>query len=589
MEKSPTLSTERTGSDSPVYLLESGVRTLSMGVSDQDELPWFPELYKVLSRVVEGSSGRKSSGLVPVSDGLAARVGESIGMFYYEREFPLMDVAVISRKCWDRLVDAYFHGRYIRKGPHYDIVIEAAKHRYQNLIKENRVVCPRSCIYAGVDGHESRKVIIWDDDNLFINITAFYSWCISVNFPVSLIEKAQFVTGIDREGDAVIPRIEIIAVTDEAVSSILGSLKSCLPPEYVPRVKLGRTFSRRERDRSIPDRVSDSPRAPSPVGTCPQADRFLNQFEALRLLEEEEESSPAEDFIPLSVPPSQRKRNVVPVGKPIRPIKVSVGTFNANGIRDKELEVNDVLQSRGIDVLAVQETKLGDNSVAKFSNYIWKGRNFDLREKGLGFAISHRLVKYVSVLPYPSEKCIMAIRLDLPGNEPFFIINCYVSPSLEAKKAKDFFLSLSELWDSYVLEGKVLILGDFNCPFNSNYERIRTEGVCGKIISNKLIKFLKDRGVNVLNPLLESASSDGELDDPDSSSVGVKFRPTHFKSNRPTWSDCCLDYAFSSFVGEKFSTSDVPDASSDHAMLWGFILASLQVKIALYAQQHHNF
>ena len=136
-------------------------------------------------------------------------------------------------------------------------------------------------------------------------------------------------------------------------------------------------------------------------------------------------------------------------------------------------------------------------------------------------------------MPFPQNKSLMVIKANLPGSKPYFIINCYIDPGIQATTADMLLGEIGDLWDTYIEQGKVVVLGDFNCPITTSITRVRKEGVSGKIITPKFLKLVSDRAANILNP---------HEYDVQSNTYSGNFSPTHFTCGRSRWSNQCLDY-----------------------------------------------
>jgi exonuclease III len=130
----------------------------------------------------------------------------------------------------------------------------------------------------------------------------------------------------------------------------------------------------------------------------------------------------------------------------------------------KTAVINNELSRLGIDIAALQETRLSDAGIIHEQDYtfFWQGKPADAtREHGVGFAVSKRLKSMVEVQGNGTER-LLSLNLHTSSG-CVSLISAY-SPTLMAPaETKDsFYAQLSSTISSIPNANRIVLLGDFN-------------------------------------------------------------------------------------------------------------------------------
>ena len=106
----------------------------------------------------------------------------------------------------------------------------------------------------------------------------------------------------------------------------------------------------------------------------------------------------------------------------------------------KTAVINDELKRLGVDIAALQETRLADSGTLKEKDYTfyWQGKSSDEpRQHGVGFAVKNSLLSMVAPGSNGSER-LLTLRLNTSSG-PTTLVSVYAPTLTSTTEAKDQF------------------------------------------------------------------------------------------------------------------------------------------------------
>ena len=184
-----------------------------------------------------------------------------------------------------------------------------------------------------------------------------------------------------------------------------------------------------------------------------------------------------------------------------------VASLNARGLCDlTQGELQEVLDSEGIDILAIQESWEGQYVVRNLRGYRWYGKPRDDKRGGVGFYIHASLANTLQI--YTKTNCAESIWLKIKGTASIaaLCIGCVYMPDSgkPAAQRKAAFESLQADLGSFKRKGEVVLCGDFNARVGKGNHPNEHVGMYGEALdvkdSGKLLrKMLGDHSMYTLN------------------------------------------------------------------------------------------
>jgi hypothetical protein len=422
----------------------------------------------------QGSSGKISLTGTVAEDAGRCAASQLLSLDLTHDFFPPFALLV-----WTQVVQKYALPNYGAARLHTEKFQEVLGREYQRL--RRRDAYPPAQLYrSNDDSLESLKLIIWDPANLFPSPACFYSLLADTNIPHSW-SKVDIVTPPNGTS-----RVELHCPTRGDMQVLEQRLGEEFPELSI---RHGRTYAQRCADRGHSHRSVHPPSRQAPVRSIPRDSEDLeisNPFAALSFAGNEGAEEPEEVVAPQPRTSSPEEHFL------------HVGSININGISSKALEVAEGLRNLMLDVVAFQETKLPSTAMVSLKGYRWFGRNYSsaegvIAQRGLGFAIGHRLQHRVLDLPLPRHQDIFSLKFIRPRQPPLFLINVYLHPDLSSQAIKNVLEELGDLWHAYIQEGKVLVFGDFNCALTPSLSHD------GSRIGVALSEWIRDHSATVLN------------------------------------------------------------------------------------------
>ena len=137
----------------------------------------------------------------------------------------------------------------------------------------------------------------------------------------------------------------------------------------------------------------------------------------------------------------------------------------------KTAVINNELLRLGVDIAALQETRLADCGTLKEQDYTfyWIGKDAQApREHGVGFAIRNRLLGMIEPANSGSER-LMVIQLNT-STGPVTLVSAYSPTLMATAEAKDaFYEELSQIISRTPDGHQLVILGDFNARVGADH------------------------------------------------------------------------------------------------------------------------
>lgn len=129
--------------------------------------------------------------------------------------------------------------------------------------------------------------------------------------------------------------------------------------------------------------------------------------------------------------------------------------WNADGVRNKMLELTDLVSALGIDIVAISESRLNSKITLSMSGYMCyrQDRHVSGRDQGVVLLIKENIVHCPISLPTTQHLEGIGVKLSISGTE-LIVISSYQSPNLP--------LITTDIDAMLSLGSRVVVMGDLN-------------------------------------------------------------------------------------------------------------------------------
>lgn len=139
---------------------------------------------------------------------------------------------------------------------------------------------------------------------------------------------------------------------------------------------------------------------------------------------------------------------------PAQPKSLQMASWNINGLRGNKAELEEMLDRRSIDILALQETKLREEQLIKIRGYKVYRKDRNARGGGVALLVKNGIDHHPIVVPQLQHLEAVAVVVTMHGRETVTITSCYQTPRQPI---------LGEDIDAVLpVDSQCVAMGDFN-------------------------------------------------------------------------------------------------------------------------------